>query len=562
MSTRLSAFFFISLLFCHSALAEVNLEISHTSANLNDYITLTFTYTGNGNAQPNFDPLNKDFTLSRSTQSNQISVYNGVVKRQNKWRLLVIAKHSGRLTMPPISFENEKTQPQNILIKKNLAADPTSNDASIFMTASTQNKTPYVQQQIVYTTKLFYRVTPLSSEFPTPTVEHAILISMGDGKYYTSQINGIPYKVFEQDFAVFAENPGTLIIKPPVFKGAIQRGNIDDISQIMNDPHQVVRITAPETKLTVQPIPSEFKGKTWLPATNLILTENWPNKNETLKTGEPFIREITLQTEGLMASQLPELSFNNITGAKVYTEPSKTQDAISGSTIIGNKTFSVTYIPTGEKNITLPAISLSWWNVTTKKMETAILKKAFFNVNNVSIPVTNHPLPKTIIKKSTPLIEKKTTFTKKKAQRNIVNALPWCLVMLLSLILSFHYLKSNKKHQKTKHNKDNPVISPKQLKKTFKHACMDNNAQKANHLLVTLSHHLFPSKTIRTLLDLQKTSNSDVFTHELKTLQKALYSTNHQWQGLALWQAFLELEKDEVKAQKKPKKDMTLPIFN
>lgn len=557
--------FALSIFLVNTSFAAVMLEVSPNKPSMNDNISLTFTYSGQHQPRPNFDLLSKDFIITRTSQSNQISVYNGVVDRQNKWRLLLTPKHAGQLTIPEITFADEKSPQRIIQISKATHKTHLNNDKPIFMMASTSSKAPYVQQQFIYTIKLFFRVTPIANETIPPSVDNAVLSPIGDGENYTTEIKGIPYHVLEQRYAVFAEKPGNITIHSPIMNATLRGSNVHDISQLMNDFQDVKRISAPDTTLNIQPIPTAFTGQTWLPSEALTLTESWPDKKANLKAGEPITREITMQATGLMGNQLPELSFENIPGANVYPEPSKKSDRFSKGQTIGTKTFKVTYIPTGEQNIKLPSIQINWWNLKIKQEQTASLNTINFEIEkSISSNVEKQPKPEIVatppvkVKKHLPPQSNKPLKQSKKYSIKTDVILPWLLVGILVLMLMISVFKNTKsKKSITSDDKQNKA-SLNKLHKQLKKACMNNQAQQAAQNLIALMNQQNPNQTIRSLLDIQKIANEHL-VEELELLQNRLYGNSQNWLGKAFWQAYMEQK--NVKNNKRNKNE-ALPSFN
>lgn len=555
----------LSLALCFkSAFAVVLLEVTPEHPNKNDNINLTFTYIGQNAAQPNFSVLTKDFTIENTAQSNQISIYNGVVERQAKWHLVLTPKHIGESIIPEISFADEKSPAKVINVSKASQNTGISNNSPFFMTASTSSKTPYVQQQFIYTIKFFYQVPPLSNETFPAKVDNAVLIPIGEGENYTTEINHVPYHVLEQHYAVFAEKPGQVTISSPTINVSVRRNNVRDISQLMNGFQDIVKISAPDTTITIQAIPKEFTGKTWLPSESITLDQTWLDSKETYKAGDPITREITLQATGLMASQLPDLQFDNVTGANVYPEPGKTKDNFIKGTTVGIKKFKVTYIPTGEGNIEIPAITIPWWNLKTKSIETAKIDGQHFTIIQNSsfansLPTQKQPSPivNNQAEKSPTL---KTIKSKKVKSTDIqVNViLPWLLVAILLIGIGVSMWRKSKPTKKQTMRSSNSA-SANQIQKQFKKACMGAQPNEACQALIELMKLTYPDKTIRSLFDIQKLANQPL-NAELKILEAALYGNLSKWQGQELWHAFLEFK--QIKVDKKKSMDNILPQFN
>lgn len=551
---------FLLFIFVSTALfAKVDLELSHDIASIDDTLTLTYSLSEQTQqAIPSFSRLKENFNILSTSQSSQISIINGHVKRQYIWQVLINAKKSGTLTIPPIKFGNESSPSQKVTIKKEGSSQSDDAHHDLFMTASVDIKSPYVQQQIVYQVKLFYKRPPSSGEFTAPSLENATLTPIGKSKNYRTEINNEAYNVAEQNFVISPSKSGPLTLSSPLFTGTLRRNNIHDINQLLMDVQQPIKVSAPKITLNIKPIPSHYTGKIWLPAKQLTLEESFDKTQGPLPQGEPFTRIIKIKALGLMGNQLPEFTFSDIPGSKIYPEPSITHDENINLTVASEKTFKVVYIPTGTENITLPELTLSWWNTTTNKSETLTLKERSFTVQKTQTKNTSVITKKTI---PTPLETARLAPEKtKKTSINFQDLLPWCLVFLLCIaLLKKHFFGDYKiKRKKPAALKINKTLSPRQLKNEFKKACMDNEPRLSCQYLIKLSQLKWPHALINQLADIPKNSNDEPFNIQVARLQKALYSAENHWEGKALWQAFLAL-KLEIK---KNKKEEALPKFN
>lgn len=560
-------YFLLLLLIANSVFANVRVELSQPTAIVDEDFSITFIYQGQvQDLVPDFSELEKDFTILSTAKSSQISVINGQMSSQTQWQVVLNAAHAGQYTIPAIKFGNEHSKPQTLIVKKQSQAQAVSNHDAFFMTAEVDQKQPYVQQQIIYRVKMFYQVQPNSGSFSNPQVDGALLSAMGDSRNYQSTVNGILYNVVEQEYAVFAEKVGQVTIHSPIFKGTVRRNNINDISQIMMDLHKRVRVSAPTVKLKINPIPTSFKGETWLPASNMVLSESWQGLSSKTTAGQPITRIVTLKATGLLASQLPELQFDNAVGAKVYAQPSTSKDNVSNKGIVGEKEFKVVYIPTGKQDVVLPEVKVAWWNTTTNQQQVTLLAQKNFVVsgkidkaNTTQSTKSQNTKPK---KKRLVIAQKNS---KKPSQSfdflNQKNLVPWLLVVILVVLLFFITLKKRNitntaKPTKAKDDKNNISTSRKNLKS----ACLANDAKAANLALINWAKHKWSDHTIRQTTDIKGYVKNQFFINELALLEQALYSTNHSWQGIKLWQAFVLQEKE--KNMQNNANNNSLPEFN
>lgn len=110
----------------------------------------------------------------------------------------------------------------------------------------------------------------------------------------------------------------------------------------------------------------------FIAATGLELTETVSSDNRTLKPGDSLTREITLKVDGTSPLFLPPLlPPHEITGIASYPSEPDVTETINRSWISGTRKESTTFVAESGGSGTVPAIELEWYNLETKRIETA-----------------------------------------------------------------------------------------------------------------------------------------------------------------------------------------------
>jgi len=99
--------------------------------------------------------------------------------------------------------------------------------------------------------------------------------------------------------------------------------------------------------------------------------ENWGQENLQFTVGEPVTRTLMLFADGLTSAQLPEIESALPEGLKQYPDQPLLRDRENPDGITGIREFKVAIVPSRSGRFTLPAININWWNVDTRRMETA-----------------------------------------------------------------------------------------------------------------------------------------------------------------------------------------------
>jgi hypothetical protein len=143
---------------------------------------------------------------------------------------------------------------------------------------------------------------------------------------------------------------------------------------------KTIKDTSEAIELEVLPQPKAFPAKqTWLPAKQILLTEQWQDL-QTIRVGDSIARQITINAEGLMASQLPDLSFEDGNGYHIYPGQTDNQNQKTDEGVMSQKTLELAIVPTQAGKLSFPRIEVAWWNTTTQTLEKAILPERTLTV--------------------------------------------------------------------------------------------------------------------------------------------------------------------------------------
>src|SRR5262249_49810796 len=106
----------------------------------------------------------------------------------------------------------------------------------------------------------------------------------------------------------------------------------------------------------------------WIPARSLKIEELW-DETQTLQVGEPLTRAFNITAEGLKSNQLPSLNEQQISDNhfKIYADKPVLGDEAQDGGIKSYRKEQYTLIPQKSGKLTLPEISVAWWDVIKKE---------------------------------------------------------------------------------------------------------------------------------------------------------------------------------------------------
>lgn len=542
---------FLLFFFTMSVWADVSMQLEENQVQLGQSFSITLNLDGaDVDAIPDLSVLQKDFTVVGSEHNIRYEVINGKAQSSGEWTVLLIAKRAGNLTIPAIPLGQSATAPASIEVIPAGAAPSqakTSNDSDaiedIMVKTQVSEPNPYINQQVILTVKLYNSRQLMDASYEPPRVSNALMVSLGQEKRYQSMINGRNYVIEEQQFALFPQTSGDLTIQPPSFTALVY-----DLQ-----PSRV-RIQAKPITLKVKPVPDNYQFKDWLPAKQVTLTDAFDQNTSALPEGSTLVRTITLEATGLPAELLPELDFGNPDTYKVYPEKSAGTNQSKQGNLVGSTQTKVTYFLNQSGMITIPAVKLPWFNVTTGKVAIAELPAFTINVGASKKNQTSLPsIPPTLEKKSSDINSQAPIQDLPVA----TNATQWwlagifCLLWLITLLAWIYQRR-----------RSSPAYEPKENNyKGLRKACAANDAVNARENLLAWAANRWPQSRPGNLGEMEQLVSDQRLKEQLRFLSDYLYNEANRskgWQGAALWDAFVIFTKK--KQEEKVIKDKLPPL--
>ena len=365
-STRIV--FLLTLLLSTAAYADVNsLEatIDRNPVMLDEAIRLTVTADGSADRDA-FDssPLLKDFVVGRTSVSSQTSIVNFDTKRTTVWTTTLFPRKEGTFTIPSLTIEGKSTQPIQVKVipvqeKSNVARD-------YFVTTDIDVKEAYLNQQLLYTVKLFLSSNIERGSLQAPEMQNAEITQLGEDKQYTDIVNGRRYQIIERQFAVVPQASGEFTLRGPIFTGEVMAANTNQRFGFFNRTQQINRV-GPDITVNIKPIPQGIDYP-WLPSAMVRVDEEWP-QGDSFVAGEPVTRIVTLTALGVVEEQLPDIPEFYPPNFKLYPDQSNTTTVEKDQSLISQRQTSLAIIPTQPGNFVLPEITIPWFNTLTQQTE-------------------------------------------------------------------------------------------------------------------------------------------------------------------------------------------------
>ena len=372
---RFLGFFLLLLLLATQSTfaADINVSVDRNPVSIDESFQIIFSATESPDDDPDFSPLEQDFSIINQSNSSSSSWTNGKSSKTIQWTVNVMPKKTGSLVIPSVKFGNDVSQPSTILVTENAPGKAVNNDEDLFIEVEATPLNPFIQSQVFYTLRLYTKVDISQARLNEPELADAVIERLGEDSNFNTQVNGVNYSVTERKYVIFPQKSGQLIIKPLVLTAEVlTNGNPNFNSFFNSQMTKTKRVESKAITLNVKPAPASFNGKHWLSAEELVLKQEWSGDVQQMKVGEPLTRTLTLLAKGTTVGQLPELNTTNTNDQlKAYPDQPVLQEQKKADGLLAFREEKIALIPSKAGSYTLPAIEIPWFNTKSQKMEVA-----------------------------------------------------------------------------------------------------------------------------------------------------------------------------------------------
>lgn len=475
--------------------------------------------------RPDFSPLDENFEVLGSRQVNRLSSIGDTPRASTRWILTLQPRRSGEVVIPPIRLEDAETLPITLTVDAVSDASGSAKLAPVYIDASLDQDSVYVQAQAVLTLRIYHSVSMYDDSTLTPLqMQDARVEQLGEPRTYEKRIGGVRHGVIELQYAIYPQRSGELVIPGQTFSATlVDRSRNDDFLPFGPRAGKVSRVKSPDIPLRVKAKPADYPADApWLPARALGLAETWNPQPEQSQVGDSLTRRLILKVDGLSSAQLPPLPATQVEGLRRYPDQPQLSDQKSESGVVGTREEREALVPSRSGDIALPALEVVWWNTQSDSLERTTLPARTLQVaenpqlQGEDAPTANLPVAQ---------------------PQEVPELWPWqlaCALLGLSTLLGFA-LWWRARRQPAIQRAAQAGPSPRTLLDDLKRACQAGDAQATRYAL-----DAWARQQPETLADMA--ARYVPLSDALDGLNGALYSeTGQQWQGDELWKAIRNL---------------------
>lgn len=385
---------------------SVRASVDPTTVEVGGQTVLTIEVTGKfrNSASPILPPLD-DFDKYEAGTSQNFSFVNGQTSSSITYNYILSPKKVGTYNIQPIRFQvGDKQYTANPVTITVVAAQPgvsvpqgnvqqappgsgnrgkgdlPGEDESIFVGATVDKDTVYVNQQITWTLGYYTdgRVELLRSPNYSPPSSEGFWVEdlAAQNKYYTT-IHNRQYLVSEIKRAYFPTAPGTYTIgeaRVDIVVDDFGRGgnNINDFFSrgMAGGFGQQKSLTTKARKIFVKALPDKGKPADFNGAVASNLTVTMTADKQTANVGEPVNVTVEINGTGNMRTLMsPKLS--GIDKFKFYESGNSTDSYKKDFVVAGRRKFSFVLVPQEEGQFTVPPVAIPYFDPAKKSYRVA-----------------------------------------------------------------------------------------------------------------------------------------------------------------------------------------------
>lgn len=491
---------------------------------------------------PDWQILEQDFDILGVSSSVSMQVIQGNATTLQKWHVSLMPKSSGKLTIPSLKVGDQLTAQIVIDVKKQAVSNDVTSD--VFFETVLSSQQPYVQEQLIYTLRLYARYPLVESNLLQPRIDGKELQLLGKQEQRTVMKNNKRFQVFELRYLVAPEHSGKLEISAPKLRGALM------VNGMSYGGGKVKRVIANGKSYTLQvrTKPSNFQGEWWLPAKKVMISQALSKDPNKIKVGDALTRTIVIEAEGVSADQLPDIKLPDVDGLNIYPNKPEVDTRVINDSIVATKIVKFAMVPTKEGDIHLPQFKLPWWDVANRSEKTAKLAAIDFRVSPGAVAASSAPTPTT---------SSKPDIHTEQSKMSWYVLVPFMLIGWL--VAGFIWYRGRK--TKTQVEQENPSLNA--ALKSLKKACHSGDVDQACASLLRYASVRWPNAKILNINDVANQFDDPEFQAQVKALNEHRYgqSDKTSWDGVSFFRVFSKLKSFRQNKQGSMHSDGLPPLY-
>lgn len=355
----------LTLLLLHSIAlaAELSVKVDRQKLYEDESLVLSVQLR-NGAAA--FDPIIEDFEIVQRSQGSQVQYINGVRSDSQSWEFVLAPKRAGLLSIPAFEMAGAISEELKVTVESIGSRAQQNEDRPFFLRTSVSNKTPFVQQQIIYTMKLYQQTPIVDGNVTEPDHADIQIERLGLDRSYMEQVDGREYSVLERRYALFAQRSGEIVLPAINLNARVSTGQ--STNRLFAPDTRNIRVRAQSITLDVKAATDAYRAAWWLASSNVVGEAKW--QPEDAQVGQPLTLEVLIAAEGVMPAQIPVIADPSLPSVRMYSDGSRAAKKAGAEGVVSQRVTRWTIIPMRPGKLEVAAFTLPWWDLESNSQKT------------------------------------------------------------------------------------------------------------------------------------------------------------------------------------------------
>jgi len=361
-----------------SADVSVTLKLDRREATLADSIRLTISVSGSRKTsiRPVINGL-EPFRVTPGGTSSRFKIINGQVSAGVDYSYVLQPRKTGKFGIGParLTYEGKAivSNMETLTIVEPIKSSGVDR-GPIFLNATLGSTDVYVEEQTIYTLRLYFRVRIGDVSLNLPGTEGLTFKQLGKEVQYQGVHNGQPYQILEVRYAVIPSKEGEFPIRPSemnltVFQPGRRSpwGLFDD--PFLSSPSGRARTVSSEPlKLNILPLPKEGRPADFSGMVGSFELDATLAPSE-IKAGESATLTLHLTGRGNV-NRMPDLEIPELARIKIYSDQPVLEVTEDEKGLTGSKAMKWALVPEEEGRYEIPPLSVSFFDTKNRRYST------------------------------------------------------------------------------------------------------------------------------------------------------------------------------------------------
>ncbi len=360
------------------ATISLSLKLDRSETQLVDSVELIVSVAGSrdSDSTPEIRGL-ENFDVRSGGTSSRVEFINGKISSGVDYTYFIQPKKVGSFQIGParvlINGNSYTSNTAKLRVVK--TAESKGVDLGpIFLTAELSNDAVYVEEQTIYTLKLYLRRNVRNINLSLPETENLIFKQISKPTEHRSTRSGQNFQVIEVRYAVVPSKAGSYAVEPAKMSMTVlqsrrssNRGFFDDQFSSFSG-RRPLSVTSKSVQLTVRPLPQEGKPPDF---SGLVGKFKMMSKLEpvSLKTGESATLTVSISGLGNV-NRIPDLKIPGLSHIKIYADQPVLESTPDSNGTKGSKTMKWALVPEKEGRLEVPPVAVSFFDTENHRYKT------------------------------------------------------------------------------------------------------------------------------------------------------------------------------------------------